>query len=118
MAPMKLSLCLLTLLSLLTDFVLFSHSARADTFYRESFNYCSSPTNRPSANATAGWKAVLTNKPEGKPTVLKIQIKGAASQLPAVNSNPEGPEDGAGYWNRASKGLLIYSEETSFDIST
>ncbi len=94
-------------------------TAWADTFYRETFNFCEEPTARPSALSTAGWRALTTGHTDGKPSILKIQPVGAATRLPAVGSAAEGPEDGNGYWGRTdvTRGLLIFTEEKSFDIS-
>jgi hypothetical protein len=94
-------------------------SSSADTFYRETFNFCEEPTGRPSAFDVAGWHAIKTNDPLGKPTSLKIQPVGASTRLLSVNSNPEGPEDGSAFWGRddVTKGLLIYTDEVNVDIS-
>ncbi len=106
-----LSFLLCTALSL-------SPQARADTVYRETFNYCANPSARPSAALAAGWHAVTSGHAEGKPSVLKIQPLGSGLLLPAINSDPEGPIDGNGFWGRGSvtKGLLIYTAERSFDV--
>lgn len=98
---------------------LLSSSAVADTFYRETFNFCEEPSGRPSAYEVAGWHAIKTNDPIGKPTTLKIQPVGASTRLSSVNNNPEGPEDGSAFWGRddVTKGLLIYSDEINVDIS-
>lgn len=92
---------------------------RADTFYRETFNYCAAPSGRPAAANVAGWHAITANHAEGKPSILKIQIVGAGTLLPAVASDPEGPQDGNAYWDRTTvtKGLLLYTEEKNFDVA-
>ena len=94
-------------------------TARADTFYRDTFNFCEEPTGRPSAFNVAGWNAIKSNDPIGRPTTLKIQPVGASTRFRAVNSNPEGPEDGSAFWGRddVTKGLLIYTDEINVDIS-
>lgn len=108
-------LFLLSLLAVLTA----NPNAYADTFYRETFNFCETPTGRPSAATVAGWRALTTGHAEGKPSILKIQPVGAATRLPSVASNAEGPEDGNGYWGRTdvTRGLLLFTEEINFPIS-
>lgn len=106
-----------TACALLVFVLSFSRTASADVFYRETFDFCELVTGRPSAAAVAGWHAITSGHPEGKPSILKIQPVGAASRLPAVNSDPEGPADGNAFWARPSKGLLIYTGEISFDVS-
>lgn len=92
--------------------------AAATPFYRDIFNRCGPVgTDDAQASVVAGWTAYTTANTLGQPGFLKVHTSGSPNDLLAINSNPFGTTKGALFFPRPAVGLLLFSQEVSFDIS-
>lgn len=98
-------------------------SAHATPIYRETFHFCL-PAGEPGsiaveAKSSSGWWALAGGRTEGKPSVLKLNIRPADSPLAPIATTPTGPEDGNVYWSKdtAGDGLTAFTTEFPLDVS-
>lgn len=100
-------------------------SAEATPIYRETFHFCTPPGVAPGsiaveAKSSTGWWALAGGRTEGKPSILKLNIRPATSPLAPVSSTPTGPDDGNVYWSKdtAGAGLTAFTTEVPTDVAS
>jgi hypothetical protein len=99
--------------------VLGGSTVSATPVYRDTFHFCqSAPGIALEAAPSSGWKALASGKTEGKPSKLKINALTVPQTLNPIESDPTGPQDGYVYWSKAADGIVIMTDEHTFDISS
>ena len=85
------------------------------TFYKETFQYCTSSLGKPAADETA-WMGLVTGLPKEKFSNLKVFSYGSAVIGGSINSAPLGKSQGYTFWFRPTYGLSVLTSELSFDV--
>ena len=85
------------------------------TFYKETFQYCTSSLGKPAADETA-WMGLVSGLPKEKFSNLKVFSYGSSLVGGSVNSAPHGKSQGYSFWFRPTYGLSVLTAERSFDV--
>lgn len=90
----------------------------AAPFYQENFNFdLTNASQTYDAGTQTHWNAFRSGSRVGVIGFLKV-VSGLSRSLPAINSNPTGPDDGYALWSKDVVGLTIYSDEYSFNVAS
>jgi len=96
-----------------------SSESQASPFYRDIFTRCGpSGSDDLKAVEAAGWQGIGAGNTIGQPGYLKVNTPGSPRVFLAINSDPVGTTPGALFFPRATRNLLLFTDEVSFDIGT